>query len=760
MCFIQGPERAHLNRGRSMDKRLNVAFVWHMHQPLYKDPITNVYTLPWVLFHATKDYYDMAAVLEEFPDVHQTFNLVPCLIEQLEEYGSGKASDQYLLISRKTVEELTHEDKVFMLRNFFQANWDLMIRPFDRYWKLLMKRGTSNAKDEVSSVLRYFTDRDYLDLQVLFNLAWIDPHIRDTDKVLKSLVKKGAGYTEDDKTKLFAKQVEIVNMILPEYKKLMEAGTIEVSTTPYFHPIMPLLCDSYSAKEAMPNAVLPNERFMHPEDAAAQLRKGVELYEKTFGKRPSGIWPSEGSVSMEMLPVIAGEGIKWIATDEEILTNSLKRPLRRDDYGHVYDPFLYKPYSVDVQGRKVSMIFRDHVLSDLIGFDYAKMSPEAAASDMVSRLEHIENMLENPAEHIVSIILDGENAWEHFRNDGRDFLVALYTKLSKHPRLRCVTVSEFLDAFEGREELAWVYPGSWISHNFKIWIGHVEDNTAWDYIAGARDSLVKYQSSLTAEEKSARADTLKEAWDGIYAAEGSDWFWWYGEEHSSMSDEDFDSLFRRHIKKVYTLIGLEPPDSLEIPISSEEKGYAPPVAPTAFMKPRIDGDVTNYFEWLASGRIERQYYGSAMHKELQGSGLVESIHYGFSPEELFFRFDYLEELAPYAGDWSFTINFLHPRSVRVNATLSGTEASVQCLEKEKDGKWAPTGTGCEIASDRVVELSVPLDVLGATQADAGGDIRLFISINGGERGRERWPVKGFLIFQVPGPDFEQQNWIV
>src|SRR4030066_2362100 len=244
-----------------MDKRLNVAFVWHMHQPLYKDPLTNVYTLPWVLFHATKDYYDMAAILEEFPNVHQTFNMVPCLIEQLEEYGSGKASDLYRTISKKQAADLTIDDKLFILRNFFQANGELMIRPFQRYWELFTRRGASNAAREVEAVLRYFNEQDYLDLQVFFNLVWIDPHIRENDVVLETLCAKGGGYSEQDKKKLFARQTGIVNMILPLYKSLMERGIIEVSTTPYYHPIMPLLCDSYCAKEAMPDADMPKTRF-------------------------------------------------------------------------------------------------------------------------------------------------------------------------------------------------------------------------------------------------------------------------------------------------------------------------------------------------------------------------------------------------------------------------------------------------------------------------------------------------------------------
>ena len=469
------------------------------------------------------------------------------------------------------------------------------------------------------------------------------------------------------------------------------------------------------------------------------------------------MWPSEGSVSMDMLPLVSGEGVEWIATDEEILSNSLKRPIRRDQMGNCYDPFLYKPYEIAVNGRKITIVFRDHVLSDLIGFDYAKMDPEHAAADMVSRLSHIRNMLENPEEHLVSIILDGENAWEHFRNDGRDFLCALYSRLTANPHLRCVTVSEFLDMNNKRESLEWLYPGSWISHNFKIWIGHVEDNTAWDYISGARSELVKYEKALKGTpEYESKKEAISEAWEEVYASEGSDWFWWYGEEHSSMSDEDFDSLFRKHIKRIYQLIEKEPPDYLDISISSDIKSYRPPSEPRAFIKPAIDGMVSNYFEWLSSGSLERTYFGSAMHKEIQG-GLINSISYGFSNDALYMRFDYLEELGLFTGPWNFTVNFVHPKQVRVAAEIEGSSSSAEAFTKTSEKEsWAQSGP-LEIASDNVVELAIPFTVLGAVK---GEEMKLYITINGRERGVERWPVKGYLLFAVPPEDFEQQDWIV
>lgn len=727
-----------------------------MHQPLYKDPMTGEYTMPWVLFHGTKDYYDMAAILEEFPDVHQTFNVVPCLIEQINEYGSGKALDAYRKISAKAAADLTRDDKVFMLRFFFQANWDNMIRPVHRYWELLKKRGVSNAAEDIPSVLRYFHEQDYLDLQVLFNLVWIDPEIRKKDPFLSGLYQKGGSYTETEKQKLLDKQTEIMNMILPKYAELKERGIIEVSTTPYYHPIMPLLCDSYSAKEAMPNAVLPKERFIHPEDAQTQLRKGVELYKDTFGHEPKGLWPSEGSVSMEILPLVAEQGFRWLATDEEILSNTIKRPIRRDHYGHCYDTFLYKPYTIEAAGRSLSIVFRDHVLSDLIGFDYAKMDAHDAANDFIGRLTHIYNMLEKPQEHIVSIILDGENAWENFKDDGRDFFVALYSKLSNNPKLRCVTVNEFLNEHNESEPLNWLYPGSWISHNFKIWIGHHEDNTAWDYITEARAALVSYEESVkgTPEYKK-NEDNIKAAWEEIYATEGSDWFWWYGEEHSSMSDETFDTLFRLHIKKIYQLIEMEPPEYLEMPITTGVKGFRPASEPQAYLNPVIDGAVTNYFEWLSAGRIEREFFGTAMHKELKGSGLISGISYGFSKEKVFFRFDYHEDIKPFLQEWTFSISFLHPSPVKVNATIKGKESKCVVLKKDNN-KWTESGIS-EICSEGVVELAIPFNAIGVNPGD---DISLFFTIDAGERGIERWPVKGFLILQTPSEDFEQQNWIV
>jgi alpha-amylase/alpha-mannosidase (GH57 family) len=745
-----------------MDKKLNIAFVWHMHQPLYKDPFSGEYIMPWVLLHGTKDYYDMAAILEEFPDIHQTFNLVPSLIEQLNDYATGDALDTYRIHSQADPAELTREEKLFILANFFNANWENAIKPLERYRELLKKRGPSGVFEDIEPVLRYFTPEDYLDLQVLFNLVWIDPmHIR-ASSFLSALSAKGGGYTEDEKAKLLDIQIDIIRKILPKHAQLMRDGIIEVSTTPYYHPIMPLLNDTDSALIAMPGVALPARRFTHPEDVEAQLSKGAALYEDTFGRAPVGLWPSEGSVCSEILPMVAEAGFKWMASDEEILSHTIKRPIRRDHEGRCCDAFLYKPYSIDAGGSSISVVFRDHVLSDLIGFDYQSWNPEDAANNMLSRLTHIHSMMEEPQDHLVSIILDGENAWEGYSNDGRDFLNALYSRLSGHPDLKCVTVSEFLASTDYREKLDWLYPGSWINHNFGVWIGHNEDNAAWDFISDAREALVAYEGNVSGNGgNGAETEAVKEAWEAIYAAEGSDWFWWYGDDHSSSSDEQFDLLFRRYIKKVYTLIKAEPPITLDIPIISGDKGTRPEITPSAYIDPVMDGEITNYFEWLGAGELKRGYQGAAMHREIAGGELLEAIHYAFSKKDLFFRFDYPPgvEPPPEGGPegWSLTISFLHPEIRRICVTIKGALSSAAIFNKDYEGEWVEYAVIKRIASGSVSELAIPLALIGAVEP---GEIKFFIQIDAADSGHERWPVKGFFIVDVPEADFELENWSV
>lgn len=745
-----------------MGKKLNIAFLWHMHQPVYKDPASAEYVMPWVLLHGTKDYLDMVSVLDDFPGVRQTFNLVPSLMEQLSDYASGNASDKYRNISLKDAEDLSEADKTFILEWFFQANWDNMVKSVPRYWELLRKRGFSSRKEDIHDSVRYFTVDDFRDLQLLFNFVWIDPSIRARDAFLKALAFKGRNFTEADKKYVLDKQTEIIAAIIPKYKEMRDKGTIEITVSPYYHPILPLLCDNASAKVAMPSVLLPNETFRNPEDASAQLRKAVEFYEKTFNGRPSGIWPSEGSVSPEAVSLIKREGLEWIATDEDILALSTGISIERDKEGHPASNVLYKPYSVETGNGTITIVFRDRVLSDLIGFEYSRWEAEAAADDFIERLTKIRALTDEPEEHIVNVILDGENAWEFYKNDGGDFLRALYSRLSESEIFKCVTVSEFLSSRKRREPIERLFSGSWINHNFKIWIGHQEDNAAWDFISGARKALVEYTSKASGD--AVASEKALEAWNELYIAEGSDWFWWYGDDNASLNDREFDWLMRAHLKKVYEIIGTEPPQILDIPIIAEECCYLPPVIPIGFINPVIDGEVTNYFEWLSAGRIEPVSVGGAMHKGtgrpsavVGAEGFLRDVVYGFNLETLFLRLDYVKAIMPYEKEWNFTLNFIHPYPMKADVIVKGDVAKGVFSSKAQGGDgWVKNGAMDKLAAKSCVEAAIDFKKLGAKPGD---ELRLFIDVLAGGA-QERWPVRGFLSVEVPAEDFEAQHWMV
>lgn len=743
-----------------MAKTLDIAFIWHMHQPAYKEPFTGEYVLPWALLHSTKDYLDMALILNDFPDIHQTINIVPSLIEQIEDYSSRDVKDRYRDLSLRDASKLTAEDKAFILTNFFQSNWENMIKPLPRYYELLRKRGFNANEETIHDASRFFSGDEFRDLQLLFNLSWIDPTLRAADSELKAIEMKGRNFDEADKLLVLDKQIEITSRILPTYKEMQEKGLIEVSTTPYYHPIMPLLVDFDLALSAMPDIALPENRIEGLGDALSQIRRSISKYREVFGCDVRGFWPSEGSVSTDIIRLMSSEGIKWSATDEEILAMTLRRPIARDKDGNTREAFLYRPHTFDDKDNEIDLIFRDHVLSDLIGFEYATWDPEKASEDFIGRLAHIYNIVEDPQKHLVSIILDGENAWETYPNDGRDFFSALYTALSSDERFSCVTVSEHLEKQRPEHKLDSIYPGSWIDHNFKIWIGHPEKNAAWDLIAGARDALVKRDST----EELDRESSLN-AWEALYRAEGSDWFWWYGDDHTTMNSIEFDALFRSNIKKVYHECGATPDVDLDTPILMEDAGFVPTRVPSGFINPTFDGEVTNYYEWLAAGEVERSFKSGAMHKAGTshggriGSGLIDSIYYGFNLNTLFLRLDYLTSPMPLPlnNKWHLTVDIVKPGRLRCVITINGTDVSGTTYSYDKKGEWVESCCLKELAINDILEIGIPFELIGAKE---GETINLRMEIDAAELGIDRRPARGFLAIEVPTKDYELINWMV
>ncbi|MCP4583937.1 MAG: glycoside hydrolase [candidate division Zixibacteria bacterium] len=603
---------------------MKLCILWHMHQPFYKNLVSGRYEMPWVRLHGIKDYYDMVAILDKYPDIKQTFNLVPSLLEQIEEYSRGEALDDHLELSLKDAFTLSETDKMAILDSFFKANHETMIKPSERYNELygLKQKGIGS-----------FNGQDWLDLQVWSNLAWIDP-IFHSEQPIKSLLIMGRGFSEDDKKSLLDFQKSVMGRIIPKYKEVAGRGQVELSVTPYFHPILPLLYDSDIAREAVPQISLPDNRFARPEDAELQVKLAIEYFEKKFGFKPKGMWPSEGSVSEQIVPILAKAGIKWIATDEEILALSLGMGVRGGgDDTLVTNGDLYQPYKFSANGSDINLFFRDHALSDLIGFVYSRMSPEEAADDFISKLESIETNLRklNKPERVICIALDGENVWEYFPRDGHEFLDALYARLSEHPSIETATFSEVLDGIDQMSKLKKLHPGSWINHDFGVWIGHPEDNKAWDLLYDAREALDKHS-----HDKNLRSENIELAKKEILIAEGSDWCWWFGDEHDSPDNDRFDLLYRSHLINVYKLLGLDVPPELFKPIRTDYiRSHL--IEPIDFIKPTFDGKLTHFYEWASAGFFDCQKAGSTMHK---ADRHLSAIYYGYGKRgEVYIRID-------------------------------------------------------------------------------------------------------------------------
>jgi len=505
-----------------------------MHQPYYVNLLTKETDYPWVRLHGIKDYLDMVKMLEKFPKVKQVFNLVPSLIEQIEEYTTGQVKDKFLDLSYKEAGKLTPQEKEFILNRFFSIYPEKCIFVHPRYYELYHKKATRKE----------FTTQDYLDLQVWFNLAWFDPYFRHNIPELRNIVLKARFFTEEDKRIVLDKQLVVLNDIIPVYKEFMQRKQIEVILSPYYHPILPLLYNTKIAKEANPKSTLPGIQFSHPEDAKAQIDNAVSMYKERFGVAPVGMWPSEESVSQHILPFIIESGIKWIVADEAILFKSLKLKKRNTT-------LLYQPHLLKREEGDLNIVFRDRNLSDLIGFVYHRWDVKFAVADFMKHLENISVSFKGK-DVLLTIAMDGENAWEYYTNDGHDFLEALYEKLSEAEFVKTTTVDEYLNAHPAKHQIPHLAAGSWIYGEFAKWLGAAQKNKAWEYLALAREEL----------KKDIPQDKLELAWKQMYILEGSDWFWWYADDSSG----DFDKLFRMHMVNFYTIIGKEPPEYLRYPI--------------------------------------------------------------------------------------------------------------------------------------------------------------------------------------------------
>ncbi len=588
--------------------KIRLVLLWHMHQPFYKDMVTGEYRLPWVRLHALKDYYGMVKLLDEFPHVHQNFNLVPSLVTQIQDYVSGQAHDPFFNVVAKPAEELTLSDRQFALRYLFQANPVNLIGRYPRYRELWERyRATSQRPEGPDS---YFVTRDYADLQVLSQLAWFDEYFL-VEPDIAALAKKGEDFTVEDQQLVIAREREFLAKVLPAYAEAAKKGSIELSASPYYHPILPLLCDTNVGAQSSPGLNLPTRRFRHPDDASLQIQRALDSHEALFGVRSKGLWPSEGSVSEETLTLAHQQGIHWMATDEGVLGRSLEFNFSRHDGERLQAEGaerLYNIYRYEKHGTRMDLVFRDHHISDLIGFVYSGMAAQEAASHLIQKIkDSAQPVLQKGKDAVVSIILDGENAWEYYPQSGREFLRRFYDGLQRDSQIEPVTISEAIARHKKSDfgRLTRLVPGSWINANLDVWIGAPEDNRSWDLLAEARDYYDRHSHRVSAAQR-------KIAWEELLIAEGSDWNWWYGPEHHSDNDRDFDELYRKHLSNVYHALEGIPPEELSTPIISGvvRPSYLPQ---TAYVRAQVDGLVSGYFEWMGAASFTADQRSMAMH---------------------------------------------------------------------------------------------------------------------------------------------------
>ncbi|MCG7985011.1 MAG: glycoside hydrolase family 57 protein [Candidatus Thiodiazotropha lotti] len=543
------------------DNRLQVVFCWHMHQPYYKGPEGSDYLLPWVYLHGLKDYADMAAHLEHVPDAKAVVNFAPVLIEQIDDYSeqiaawlkTGQLIKDPLLAALAgpglPVDEVSRKA---LISACLRANEHRLISRFKHFNELadLVKHTLENDR-----MVGYLNDQCLVDLLVWYHLAWVGECQRVNDLRVRSLQAKGRGFNSDDRRRLMELIGEVLLELPGRYAKLAKSGQVELSVTPYAHPIVPLMIDMDSAKDALPSIHMPElEKYPGGESRARwHIRKGLDVFEKHFGFRPKGCWPSEGGVSEATLKMLEEEGFNWAATGQQVLSNSL---MAGGGDSQLPENWVHSAYHV--QEGHLNMFFRDDGLSDLIGFTYGEWHADDAVGDLINHLVNIADACEGDPDAVVSIIMDGENAWEYYPYNGSYFLNAMYERLAEHPRLRLTTFSEVLDRQKKLSpRLSKLVAGSWVYGTFTTWIGDRDKNRAWDMLGEAK----KVYDQVLAN-KNFSDDQLREIEKQLAICEGSDWFWWFGDYNPESTVSDFEQLFRSQLSHLFELLGEPVPDYL------------------------------------------------------------------------------------------------------------------------------------------------------------------------------------------------------
>jgi alpha-amylase/alpha-mannosidase (GH57 family) len=699
--------------------RLPVLFLWHHHQPFYRAPGAERPKLPWVRLHAARGYLDMMAVTRD-SGCAMTFNFSPSLLHQLREAAESEICDEFERVSLLPAHEWREEEKRFVLRHFFSIHWAVHVKGHPRYEALLAKRGDMSADPHFRSALVDYTAQDFTDLVALFNLTWIGFTGRH-DSQIADLVKKVRDYSADDIRAILAFHHRALRDVLSGYRALRERGQIEISVSPYSHAILPLLCDTSVAAPDIPRQRLPRPEYRRPDDAERQIKLALDAHRETWGETPSGLWPSEGSVSEEVLNLAAGSGFRWAVTDQGILERSERT--RTETPPHFLS-YHWKSGKADLR-----IYFRDHALSDAIGFRYAGMNGKNAAADFTGHLERISDSTKGVGGRCVVVALDGENPWESYADGGENFLTSLLNTVRKHPKLATQTFSDHLKS-GSRERISGLHAGSWIDSNFRVWIGDPEKNQAWTELGRARHML---------DELSAGDPRRDECWKWLLKAQCSDWFWWYGEPFNSMYESEFDELFRGYLKALYSTAGREPPPALDVPISLPPRPERR-LQPTFPMSPTIDGRDTFFYEWIGACHVDPRQWGTAMGRT---EHIIRRLYYGFGADEVFLRFDPADTLHPQSA----TVLRLHVLGDQ-QTTLEIPLGHSQAIQEREGIRWA---------FQDIIEVAVRRDHI---ELPRGGECQFWLELTDGSMVLEKIPPAGALRFVVPTVEMVAANWIV
>ncbi|MCX8083130.1 MAG: glycoside hydrolase family 57 protein [bacterium] len=652
-----------------------------MHQPCYL--INGVINTPTLVFRTLFNYYPMTMIIKKFPSVKLNFNLTPVLLKQIEGVASGKYEDRFLSLledkenSVKEVLMMAKELPPFILKRHPAIN-------------LLLNKVESNN----------YSEKDISDVKVLLHLVCFHPAIIDEE--VEQLLKKGRDFNDSEKISLYRKELKILSETINSYRNLMEAGQIEISISPMMHPILPLIYNTDIAKHTKTSLHIPEGLFSYPEDARRHIKEGIETYKTFFDKTPSGIWPSEGSLSNEILELFVEYGIRWTATDEHLLAETLSRPLVNREHYNIWD---YK----DI----ISIFFRDHHISDMIGFSYQKMEENKSAIQLFDRLKHIS---EGHPNHILSIILDGENPWDFYPDYGRNFLTTLYEMLSSNTPIETITFSEALNKEINHSTLDRISPGSWMGVNFDNWIGKGPANRAWEILAQARRSVE--ESINSADER-----IKKQIIEYIMLAESSDWFWWYSLPVDKEIKMRFDTYFRNSIRNIYEAAGLTPPGFLSVPVEQYSDEEVLP-----YITPSIDGKITHFYEWYNAIEVDvSSLWTTFKPVELP----VKKIFYGYDENNLYIRIDCSER------DIEFLLSF-HNSSRKTFNIKYGTNISEPLFFLWND----------------IIEIKIPKQEIIPMEEDT-----IFFNITVKDKNGEELTIPAINHFKIRFGK-KEENWIV